>query len=1177
MANNTWKDYQTPDKSWKDYQDEFNSQIPKNSNAFSMYNPKKQARLPKAPAPSIPDLSKQKMIDLQNQVFEQPNLPQNKPWYEDAFGKTPYTELFKQGDIAGGTANFLGSGVQGAASILNNTFAEIASPIKQMVENKSLDFGKVVPRQYVQNMDWDDLGREIAGKSLSDYATDVNPALGSAVSFAGNTLSDPTNLLPFGMYDDIAKGLNATVPGSANYAAALAKNTQNNLAKNAVRVPKLPDAIPSANALEPSTIAKPVLNVELPKLPENVPEALKNANTSVVRPVKVTPRLPDYNPNLFAKNTVGAAQAADKPTIDQLIKQYGALPQGEPPRSRDIKVPKATEYGKTSRFVRTALESDAVSDDAAKVIKDEIVNGTFSYTPIKDVDAQAHASKVILDNGLDNAYSQWKAVVNGSKVATKNDIALGETLLKRAADAGDVDSVVNLVAELSVEGTRSGQNIQAMRMLKKMTPAGQLVGVQKYVDKLNKELSTRLGQTKIVLNNDSPAVKELLAAKDKKGVENAMDKIFQEVADQIPASWQDKWNAWRYFAMLGNPKTHIRNFIGNAVFVPARKFKNLIGAGIEKTIPIKTLPIQDRTKAILTPKDKPLIQFSKSDFGEVSDILSGTGKYNPSDKIQEMRTIFKTRWLEKLRKLNMKWLDKADLFFMRLAYTDSFSQAAKARGYTPEFLKSNTKAATEALESIRHYASDEALKATYRDASEFADALNSLSKKLTGSKNPLVKASGMAFEGIIPFKKTPINILKRGALEYSPIGLIRGVSGLTQVKKTKNAAEAIDMLARGLTGSGIMALGAWLASMGLISAGKSDNDKENQFNTLQGEQNYALNIGDYSYTIDWMAPIALPLFVGVELYNAAQQDNMSFSTILDGIQRLISPVFELSMMQGVNDAIKTARYSENPVGDIITNSIIGYAGQAVPTLAGQIARTIDDTRRTTYTDKNSQLPQFTQYPIQRNLAKIPFASQILQPKIDQWGRKDVNTNVAGRIAENFISPGYLEPNKSTPVDKEVDRIYKSTSDAGVLPSYAPKYFTVNGIRKDLTAEEYTEFAEDKGQNAYAYLLDMIKNSDYKNLPDADKADVIKKAYEYSTAKAKESVSDYEPDGWLAKARAAEQKGIDISEYLLYQQYLPSSPTQKETQSTLNKTDFSTSQKAYLWALQNAKWKNNPFK
>ena len=34
--------------------------------------------------------------------------------------------------------------------------------------------------------------------------------------------------------------------------------------------------------------------------------------------------------------------------------------------------------------------------------------------------------------------------------------------------------------------------------------------------------------------------------------------------------------------MLGNPRTHIRNLVGNAVFMPAVKIKNMTGAAIEK-------------------------------------------------------------------------------------------------------------------------------------------------------------------------------------------------------------------------------------------------------------------------------------------------------------------------------------------------------------------------------------------------------------------------------------------------------------------------------------------------------------------------------------------------------------------------------------------------------------------
>ena len=66
----------------------------------------------------------------------------------------------------------------------------------------------------------------------------------------------------------------------------------------------------------------------------------------------------------------------------------------------------------------------------------------------------------------------------------------------------------------------------------------------------------------------------------------------------------------------------------------------------------------------------------------------------------------------------------------------------------------------------------------------------------------------------------------------------------------KTAAEAIDNISAGLVGTGLTALGVLMASMGLVSGGGTGDDKQDEFNDLQGGQDYALNIGDYSFTLD---------------------------------------------------------------------------------------------------------------------------------------------------------------------------------------------------------------------------------------------------------------------------------------------------------------------------------------
>ncbi|MCQ5031431.1 hypothetical protein NE547_18275, partial [Flavonifractor sp. DFI.6.63] len=77
--------------------------------------------------------------------------------------------------------------------------------------------------------------------------------------------------------------------------------------------------------------------------------------------------------------------------------------------------------------------------------------------------------------------------------------------------------------------------------------------------------------------------------------------IYRDIARQVPATWMDKWNAWRYLAMLGNPRTHVRNIVGNAAFVPVRMVKNAIGTALESGVDYLSPNGIQRTKAALNP------------------------------------------------------------------------------------------------------------------------------------------------------------------------------------------------------------------------------------------------------------------------------------------------------------------------------------------------------------------------------------------------------------------------------------------------------------------------------------------------------------------------------------------------------------------------------------------------
>lgn len=852
---------------------------------------------------------------------------------------------------------------------------------------------------------------------------------------------------------------------------------------------------------------------ELAALPEmDYDEALSYRDSLLNQSAKP---VAESTSELYGQNTVGAAERNEH-SFSALQNTYGTIEPGENP-ARVVDVPKSTNgKDKVRQFTRTAMEAKATPDELIPLFEQNVEDGLFSYNVKKDKPALDAAVRTITDKGWNGALAQWRDVVEGRTPAGKGNITLGQLLYAEAAKAGDTELAMHLAAEVAAEGTRAGQTVQALRLLKKMTPEGQLYYVNRVVDNLNRDIKagnrTGIGvnwKTKRAIQSGEKTVEipnyladQLLNAKTESEITDASTAIMKSVADQLPADWVTKWNSWRYLAMLGNVRTHIRNIAGNAVFWPARQIKNMTGSWLEQLFvrePAK------RTKAILNPfdaADKSRMDFAKDDFDQsMKTVVQGTGKLNPESVIRQNQTVFTSKAMkpiETLRKANSAALEWEDTVFSKNAYVDSMAGFMKARGLTEADMTGST------LEQARTYAINQAQKATYRDAS-------ALAKKISDLANTNA-ATRLVVGGTMPFTTTPINIAKRG-IEYSPAGIAKAITyDLYQLQKgNMTATDVVEDLASGLTGTGIVALGAALASMGFLTGGGEDNKKEERFKDMQGVQNYALQIGDSSYTIDWLAPISLPLFVGVETWNAFQEDGeFSLARVLDTMTSITEPMMNLTLLQGINSAIKTAGYSDNPVSDIMLNAAVGYAGQAVPTLAGQIARSIDDTRRATFTQTGAPLAQQDK-SLQKIKNKIPFLSQTSQPYVDQWGRTQENTggSFAGRLAYNMLSPGYYSENKPTRVDNWLQQLYDRTGESSVLPSYAQKNFTKDGIKHNLTAEQYTAYAKERGQTAYDILEVLVPG--YKDLTDEQAVHATEKAYDVATGFAKQEALGIEPD------------------------------------------------------------------
>jgi hypothetical protein len=326
----------------------------------------------------------------------------------------------------------------------------------------------------------------------------------------------------------------------------------------------------------------------------------------------------------------------------------------------------------------------------------------------------------------------------------------------------------------------------------------------------------------------------------------------------------------------------------------------------------------------------------------------------------DSRRIFKNDFVESMTKSVGDLLEGSDMLFKKMHYRFALAGFLASRKVDLKNIDAKT------LDEARYYAANEAKKATFQDVSFLANSItnflkiNKYSEFADDKRAKAVSAAGtMLKEGVLPFKRTPINIIKRG-IEYGPVGLISGAVELfTDVKKgNATVYEAIDKMAAGLSGSLIMLLGLCLTGLGVINGGFDDDDEEDKFKKLNGEQEYSLKIGNKSYSIDWAAPAALPFFIGVELMKEmAKGQEVTFADVGDIIANTLEPMLNLSMLSGVQNVIDSIRYEEEnkTLSGIAINAATSLLMQLVPSPLGGIARTIDPTQRTWYTNKDSKL------------------------------------------------------------------------------------------------------------------------------------------------------------------------------------------------------------------------------
>lgn len=578
---------------------------------------------------------------------------------------------------------------------------------------------------------------------------------------------------------------------------------------------------------------------------------------------------------------------------------------------------------------------------------------------------------------------------------------------------------------------------------------------------------------------------------------------YSRLAKYMPAkSFGDKVNNLRYLCMLGNTRTHGRNILGNILMNTVVRTKDNV-AGVMQL----ALPQEQRTKAIgtmLTADGRKMADLAR-DYADnkMYSVLYDNGKYNVQTGLEGARRIYKDgtigNVLESWARGNSNALEKEDAYFLKSEFGNSMASFLKARGYDSSVFTATDDASKQVLLQAAAQALNDAKTATFHEDNFLSTALSNLSKEMRYNGGTMGKLGYAIEEGILPFKKTPLNIAK-SAIDYAGVSYLKaGAKALGR----ESAADVIDELAKGVTGSAIMGIGYILARNGFLTGGTTGDDRVDAYREMNGEQEYAVKIpGKGTYTLDWASPAAVPLLIGAEF--AQDSGELTPGILLDKFRHLSQPVLETTMLQGLNDTLDNISYadSDEKLFALLAGGAGDFARQFTPAVLGQAARAVDPVRRSSYGGGQSKTERDTGYALRSTLNKIPGLSMNNEPYIDQWGREEASLDGTDDSAEgmflrgayNMLSPGYVSAENITPVDEYLQGLYGSTNDSHVYPEKASSKITVDSDDYYMTPKEKTEYAKTSGQTAYDLIDELRQNSMFLQLPEDQQSALVQDAY-----------------------------------------------------------------------------------
>lgn len=608
----------------------------------------------------------------------------------------------------------------------------------------------------------------------------------------------------------------------------------------------------------------------------------------------------------------------------------------------------------------------------------------------------------------------------------------------------------------------------------------------------------------------------LLSGDERIAASQALQKIVQGI--EKPGVLR-KISTVQYIAQLLNPKTQIRNIVGNELFYWTERLNKLAATPID--IARSKLTNTERTVTFRTNNQygyfKGWVQGKNAGWNGVNingletqfDLQNGqvfTGKANP------------LAFLEKTLGASLRSFDNAaytrayNNTLGEMATLDAINKGVKA---TPEFVQNYIRNADN---NIMQLADDYGRYVTFQDN-------NVLSSSLVKFKRAANLGKDFGFgDLIIKYPKTPANLLMR-ALEYSPAGFLRSAYQLNRAWRYAEEGATrkfVESMSRAIVGTaGFAGMGYVLMDNGIITTGAS---KDKDIRTLEqgaGKGAYQINLsalgrfvksgfdpkavggfqkGDQLYAYDWAQPVSLSASIGAE-WKKGGLEGKSAEKIITGLPGAalnsfagsITTLTEQSVLRGLADLTK-GYPGQTPV-DKALDIAFQVPASFIPTFANQIRQTMDNTARETYD------PNKVQQSLNMAKNKIPGLAGDLPVRYNSLGEAG-KTYQDPSLFNIFFNPGKASTYNPDEVAQGILDLITETDDDTLAPRVPQK--KLQGV--PLSGEQFSELSRLQGEQNRERLGRINRDASTKS-----QTKKTEKAIDKSAKEAKKSLLREYPD------------------------------------------------------------------